>query len=80
MRINSAEWIGVAALGAARVEKKIVKVPENEVGVTLRRSKAVVGSTLNLEKHPAINQQRQEFNAGKTVLPTKLFDLARRRK
>jgi hypothetical protein len=70
----------VAALGAARVEKKIVKVPENEVGVTLGRSETVVDSSLNVEKDPAINQQSQKLNPENTVLPTKLLDLVRCRK
>jgi hypothetical protein len=65
---------------AARVEKEIMKIPKNEVGVTLARSEAIVAGRLRLEKDLAINQQGKKLNAGKTVLPTKLFDVVGCRK
>ena len=65
------------AFRAARVKKKIVKVPKNEVVVTLGRSEATVASSLDLEKDLAINQQGEKLNPRKTVLPTELFDLLR---
>ena len=43
------------AFRAARVEKKIVKIPKNEAVVTLGRTEATVASGLRLEKDLAIN-------------------------
>src|SRR5580704_2783062 len=48
IRINSAQRVGVPAFRAARVEQKIVKVPKNEVIVTLDRSKATLAGNVDL--------------------------------
>src|SRR4029077_10871934 len=40
VRINSAQRVGVPASSAARVEQKIVKVPQDEIVVTFGRSNA----------------------------------------
>src|ERR1022692_1103052 len=55
IRINSAQRVGVPAFRAARVENEIVKVPQNEVVVTLGRSEAIVASSVGLEKDLAIS-------------------------
>ena len=65
------------AFRAARVEQKIVKVPENEVVVALGRSEAAVAGGVDLEKDLAIHQQGEKLDPGKTVLPTEPFDLLR---
>ena len=59
--INSAQRVGVPAFRAARVEQKIVKVPENEVVVTLGRSQAAVAGGVDLEKDLAIDQQGEKL-------------------
>ena len=41
MRIEPAQRVGVPAFRAARVEQKIVKIPENEIVVALGRSQAI---------------------------------------
>ena len=79
IRINSAQRVGVPAFRAARVEQKIVKVPKNEVVVTLGRSEATVAGGVDLEKDLAIHQQGEKLDPRKTVLPAELFDLLRRR-
>ena len=75
--INPAQRVGVPAFRAARVEQKIVKVPKNEVVVTLGRSEAAVASGVDLEKDLAIHQQGEKLDPRKTVLPTEPFDLLR---
>src|SRR3984893_10557594 len=79
MRINSAQRVGVPAFRAARVEQKIVKVPKNEVVVALGRSKASFAGNVGLENDLAIHQQSEKRDPRKTVLPTQLFNLLRRR-
>ena len=75
--INSAQRVGVSAFRAARVEQKIVKVPKNEVVVTLGRSETTAASGVDLEKDLAIHQQGEKLDPRKTVLPTEPFDLLR---
>ncbi len=65
-------------LAATRVEKKIVKVPKNDVVVVLGGSKALVTNRVDLEDDLAIHKQREKLDPGKTALPTELFDLLRR--
>jgi hypothetical protein len=73
MRISAAQRVRVSAFGAAGVEQKIVKVPENEV--TLRASQAIVAGRVDLEKDLATDQQREKLNPRKSVLPAEPFDL-----
>ena len=75
--IKSADRIGVSAFCTAGVEQKVVKVPKNEVVVTLRRSETAVAGGLDLEKDLAIHQQGEKLDSRKTVLPPELFDLLR---
>ena len=75
--INAAQRVGVSAFRAARVEQKIVKVPENEVVVTLGRSQPAVAGSVDLEKDLAIDQQSEKLDPRKTVLPAQPFDLLR---
>ncbi len=67
------------ALRAARMEQKIVKVPENEVVVALSRSQAAVGRGADLEKDLAVGQQGEKLDPRKTILPAEPFDVLRRR-
>ena len=66
--INPAQRVGVPALRAARVEQKIVKVPKNEVVVTLGRAQAAVVGGIDLEKDLAIHQQGEKLDPRKAVL------------
>ena len=65
------------ALGAARVEQKIVKVPKNEVIVALGRSEAIVAGSAGLEKDLAVDEQGEKLDPRKTGLPAELSDLLR---
>src|ERR1700686_3138730 len=69
----------MSAFRAARVEQKIVKVPKNQVVVTLGRPEVTVASDVDLEKDLAIHQQGEKLDPRKTILPTELFDLLGRR-
>src|ERR1700752_3779457 len=73
MRINSAQRVGVPAFRAARVEQKIVKIPKNEIVITLGRPKAAAG--VDLEKDLAIEEQGEKLEPRKIVVPTQLFDV-----
>src|SRR5262245_4666698 len=73
--IKPTQWVGVPTFRAARVEQKIVKVPKNQVVVTLGQSGTPLGSGLCLEKDLAINQQSEKFDPRKAVVPTKPSDL-----
>src|SRR5579862_4490473 len=65
----------MAAFRAARMEKKIVKIPKNKVVIALGSSEAAVAGNIRLEKDLAIHQQGEKFSPGKTGLPAELFDL-----
>jgi len=67
----------VPALCAARMEQQIVKVPKNQVVVTLGRPQATVASRGDLEQDIAINQQGENLAPRKAVLPTEPFDRLR---
>src|SRR5215471_7840013 len=73
--IKSAQRVGVSDLRATRVEQKIVKVPNNEVVVTLGRSEAILAGSVDLEKNLAVNEQGEKLNPWKTVLATEPLDL-----
>ena len=65
------------AFGAARVEEEIVKIPENEIVVTLGRPQAAVAGGVDLEQDLAIDQHGEQLEPRKTVLPTQSFDRLR---
>ena len=65
------------ALRASRVKQKIVKVPKNEVLVTLGRSETTAAGGVDLEQNLAIHQQGEKLDPRKAVLSTELFDLLR---
>jgi len=67
------------AFRAARVEKKIVKIPENEIVVTLSRSEPAIRGSFGFEKDLAIYQQREKLNPRKSILPAEPFDSLRYR-
>jgi hypothetical protein len=69
----------VSALRAARVEHEIVKVPENEVVVSLGGAEASVAGGDDLEENVAVDEQGEKRNARKSVLTAEPFDLLRRR-
>jgi hypothetical protein len=48
------------------VEKKIVKIPKNKIGVPLGRAEPVAGS-FSFEKDLASDQQRKKLDPGKSV-------------
>ena len=60
MRIDPAQGIGVPTLRAARMEEKIMKVPESEAVVTLGQSKRIFATSDDLEKDLAIHEQREK--------------------
>ena len=60
-------------LHAARVKKKIVKIPENEIVVALGGSKPVITGSFWFEKNLAINQQRKKLNPWKSILAAQPF-------
>ena len=64
------------SFGAARVEKKIVKIPKNKIGVPLGRAEPVAGS-FSFEKDLASDQQRKKLDPRKSVLLAQPFDLLR---
>ena len=75
MRIGSTHRIGMPALRAARVKEDIVKVPENEVVVALRRPQATVAGGIDLEEDLAIHQQREKLGPRETFPAIEPFDL-----
>src|ERR1700690_4447870 len=56
--ISAAQWVGVAALGAARVEQQIVEVPQHEGVVALGRAQATAGVR---EKDLAVDEERENL-------------------
>ena len=60
--INPTKRVGLSAFRAARVKQKIVKVPKNEVVVTLGWSKTTVAVGVDLEKDLAIHQQGEKLD------------------
>src|SRR5215471_5917448 len=75
--INAAQRVGVPSLGAARVEKEIVKVPKDQIAVALGLSKAAVAAGVNLEKDLAIQQQAEKLDPWESAQQTELFDSMR---
>ena len=67
----------MAALGAARVEQKIVEIPQHEGVVALGRPQAIAVG-VDLEKDLAVDEEREKLEPWKTLLPAELFDLLRR--
>ena len=67
------------ALGAARMEQEIVKIPEHEIGVALGGAQAAVARAADFEKNLSIQQHGKQVDPGKTLAPTQLFDSLRRR-
>ena len=69
----------MAAFRAARMEQKIVEVPEHEIVVALGRPQPAVARWIDLEKDLAVDKQSEKLDPGKTVLPAQLLDRLRRR-
>ena len=67
----------MAALRAARVKQEIVKVPQDEVVVTLADAEAGVVRGGDLEKDLAIHQQGEKRGAGKALLLAQLAEFLR---
>src|SRR5271154_4060586 len=57
VRIMPAHWIGVATLGTARMEEKIVKVPKDEIVVAFGRPQPLVTGG-DFEEDSAIHKKR----------------------
>src|SRR5450631_1657145 len=68
VRISAAQWVGVAALGAAGVEQQIVKVPQYEGVVALGRPQPIAGG-VGLEKDLAVDEEREKFEPREILLP-----------
>ena len=77
--VQSAERIGLPSLRAARVEYKVVKVPEDEIITALGRSKILDVLAFDLEEDIAIQQQGEQFDTRKTWRLPELAYLLRRR-
>src|SRR3979490_904642 len=60
------------------MEQNIVKVPENEVVVSLGRSEPIIAGSLDLEKDLAVDEQGEKRDPRKSVLTTEPFDVLRR--
>ena len=67
----------MAALGAARVEHKIVEVPQYEGVVALGRPQPIAVG-VDLEKDLAVDEEGEKLKPRKILLPAELFDLLRR--
>ena len=65
MRINPAQRVGVPAFRAARVEQKIVKIPEDEVVVAFGRAKDFVAGRVDLEEDLAVEEQSEKLDPRK---------------
>jgi len=72
--IEPAQRIGLPALGAVRMEQKIVKIPENEIVVALGRPQAIAAGSVDLEKNLAIQQQSKKLHPRKALLPPEPAD------
>src|SRR5258708_39832821 len=77
MGIKLAKRIGLPALCAAGMEKKILKVPEHEIVVAFAGPEVVAAPGVDLEKHLAVHQQCEKIDSRKTVLPPKPTDFFR---
>ena len=69
----------MSALGAARVEQKIVKVPKDEAIVAFGRSQPIAAGGDGLEQDPAIDEQGENLDLRKAGMPAQSPDLLRRR-
>ena len=67
------------AFAAARVEQEIVKIPEHELIVALGPPWSHSTRRVDLEQHLAVQQQADEREPGKAVLPSELFEGSRHR-
>ncbi len=79
IRIKPAQRIGVPARRAARMEQKIVEVPQDQVGVALGRPQPGVAGGVEREQDLAIHQQPQQLDPRKARLPAQPLDRLRRR-
>ena len=75
--IESAQWVGMSAFCAARVEQKIVEVPKHEAVVTLGRSETAFTGGVDLEKDSAIDKQSEKLGPGEPVKAPEAFELLR---
>src|SRR5262249_5016666 len=76
MRINTANRIGMPALGAARMEEEIVKVPKDQIVVAFRRSQAFIAAR-DLEENLAVDQKAEKLDTGEARLAADIFDFLR---
>ena len=73
VRINSAHRIGVPAFSAACAEQKIMKIPENQVGVAFGGSQAALVGPIDLEQHLAIQQHGEKLDSWAAFLSANRF-------
>ena len=77
MRISTADWIGVAAFGAARVKQEIVEIPERKVRVPFRLPQVTAAAPIDFDENVTVEQKREEIDPPKTDLVPQPFDLTR---
>ena len=77
--IDAAYRVGVPAFRAARVKQEVVKVPEHEVVVALVGPQPAVAGRVELEQNSAFDQQGEQLDPGKAVLPAEPLERLRRR-
>ena len=76
MQIEPAQRVGMPAFGAAGVKQQVVKIPENQAAVALGWPQAVAARRLDPEENLAIQQQGEQFDSRKTIIPAELSVLA----
>ena len=78
IRIKSANRVGVPAFGAARVEQKIVKIPDDEVVVAFGGAEDFVAGRVDLEEDLAVDEQSEKLDPRKIRAAAEPLDLLRR--
>src|SRR4029077_17851647 len=73
--IEPAERIGLPSFRAARVEQKIMKIPKDEIVVTLRPAQVSGFAGFDLEQNLAIQEKREKFDSGKAWRLSKRAEL-----
>ena len=67
----------MAPLRTARVEEKIVKVPQDEISIAFVGPKAGTAAGVDLEKNSTIDQKAEKLHTGRSIQGLQLSDLSR---
>ena len=78
MWIKPAHRVGVPAFGAARVEQKIVKIPDDEVVVAFGGAEDFVAGRVDLEEDLAVDEQCEKLDPWEIRAAAEPSDLLRR--